>query len=146
MLILPNTAENQAFCREIRDLHKKRNQPLTIHFSEGLTHIHLAAPCLYIQDKRILGKEAKIEGIVKKTTTHYEIHPHEKGKTINLYLDSELVAELEQIHAYVQKKTRQEVILDLFIRGMRAYQAEQQEKQDENQESAAKPNRGSNRN
>lgn len=130
-LILPNTTEYQEICREIRDLHKKRNQPLTIYFSEGLTHIHLEAACLLLPDKRALSKEAKIEGTVKKMAGHYEIVPREKGKTINLYLDSELVAELEQIRSHVASKTQHEVILDMFIRGLRAYQAEKQEEKKE---------------
>ncbi|HZG15216.1 MAG TPA: hypothetical protein VE710_09370 [Candidatus Bathyarchaeia archaeon] len=129
VLTLPNTAEYQMICRDIRDLHKKRNQPLTIRFSEGLTHIQLEAPLLYIPDKRALGREAKIEGTVKKMAGHYEIHPREKGKTIHLFLDSELVTELEQIRSHVKKKTQHDVILDMFIRGLRAYQAEQEEEE-----------------
>jgi hypothetical protein len=126
-LMLPNTPENQALCRQIRDAHKKRSQPLTIRFDEGLTHIILEAPWLYVPDQRALGKDVQIRGQVRKMGAHYEIHPRVKGKTINLHLDSELVAELEQIRAHVASRTQHEVILEMFIRGMRAYQAEQEE-------------------
>ncbi len=126
-ITLPNTADNQERCRHIRDFHKKKGQPLTIRFSEGLTHIILEAPCLYVPDQQTLGKDVTVNGNVKKCTSHYEIHPKGKGKTINLHLDSELVAELEQIRTHVASKTQHEVILEMFIRGMRAYKAEQEE-------------------
>jgi hypothetical protein len=122
-----NTADNQELCRQIRDFHKKKGQPLNIRFDEGLTHIILEAPCLYVPEQKTLGKDAVVNGSVKKCTGHYEIHPRGKGKTINLRLDSELVAELEQIRAHVASKTQHEVILEMFIRGMRAFKAEQEE-------------------
>jgi hypothetical protein len=125
-ITLVNTVENQEYCRQIRDLHKKKKQPLTIRFSEGLTHIVLEAACLYLPDKRLLGRDTVINGYVKKCARHYEIHPRGKGKTINLHLDSELVAELEQIRACVTSKTQHEVIRELFIRGIRSFQSEQQ--------------------
>ncbi|MFY0544269.1 hypothetical protein [Brevibacillus sp. H7] len=122
-----NSTENQELCRHIRDFHKKKGQPLTIRFSEGLTHIVLEAACLYLPNQQALGKDAIVKGSVKKCFSHYEIHPRSKGKTINLHLDSELVAELEQIRAHVASKTQHEVILEMFIRGMRAYREEQEE-------------------
>jgi hypothetical protein len=125
-ITLVNTRENQELCRHIRDLHKKKKQPLTIRFSEGLTHIVLEADCLYLPDQHQLGRDTVIDGYVKKCSRHYEIHPRGKGKTINLHLDSELVAELEQIRTRVTSKTQHEVILELFIRGIRAFQAEQE--------------------
>ncbi|USG68110.1 hypothetical protein NDK47_12845 [Brevibacillus ruminantium] len=123
-LMLTNTFENQEVSRQIRDFHKKKGQPLTVRFSEELTHIVLEAACLYLPSRKALGKEAQIEGVLKKNGTHYEIHPRSKGKTINLHLDSELVAELEQIRTKVSSKTQHEVILEMFIRGLRAYQQE----------------------
>ncbi|WP_039070299.1 hypothetical protein [Brevibacillus borstelensis] len=125
VITLGNTVENQEYSRQIRDLHKKKGQPLTIRFSEELTHIILEAPCLYVPDRNILGKEAVVEGVVKKNGNHLEIHPRSKGKTINLHLDSELVNELEQIRLKVASKTQHDVILEMFVRGLRAYQAEQ---------------------
>lgn len=126
---LPNTIENQDYSRQIRDFHKKRGQPLSIRFSEELTHIVLEAPCLYLPQRKALGKGAIVDGVLKKNGSHYEIHPRSKGKTINLHLDSELVAELEQIRMKVSSKTQHEVILEMFIRGLRAYQAERDERE-----------------
>ncbi|MGD8191220.1 hypothetical protein ACQCN2_14670 [Brevibacillus ginsengisoli] len=121
-----NTVENQDICRQIRRYHKKLEQPLLITFRDEATEIVLEAAILYIPDKKLLPKDATINGLVKKTTTHYEIHPRSKSKTINLHLDSELVAELEQIRQHVQSKTQHDVILEMFIRGMRAYRREQE--------------------
>jgi urease accessory protein UreE len=132
VITLANTLENQERSRQIRDFHKKKGQPLAIRFSEELTHIVLEAPCLYLPDRQVLGADAVVEGSVRKCTGHYEIHPRNKGKTINLHLDSELAAELEQIRARVSSKTQHDVILEMFVRGMRAYLAEQNGDRGEN--------------
>ncbi|MFS0553277.1 hypothetical protein [Brevibacillus sp. 179-C9.3 HS] len=126
VITLENTITNQERSRQIRDLHKKKGQTLAIRFSEDLTHIILEAPCLYIPDHELLDGAVAIVGALKKTAEHYEIHPRSKGKTVNLHLDSELVAELEQIRSLVNSKTQQEVIRELFIRGMRSYLAEKE--------------------
>ncbi|TQR36709.1 hypothetical protein [Brevibacillus brevis] len=126
VLTLENTVANQERSRQIRDLHKKKGQTLAIRFSEELTHIILEAPCLYIPVHEWLDEAVVIEGIVKKSTDYYELHPRAKGKTVNLHLDSELVAELELIRSLVSSKTQQEVLRELFVRGMRSYLAEKE--------------------
>lgn len=125
-ITMANTIETQAICRQIRSYHKKLEQPLHVAFNTDATEISLEAAILYIPDKKLLPNEAVIHGLVKKTAKHYEIHPRAKSKTINLHLDSELVAELEQIRQHVQSKTQHDVILEMFIRGMRAYREEQE--------------------
>lgn len=127
VITLENTVSNQEISRQIRDFHKKKGQPLAIRFSEELTHIILEAPCLYLHDPELLGSDTVIDGHLRKCPGHYEIHPRSKGKTINLHLDSELAAELAHIRALVSSKTQQEVIREMFIRGMRSYLAEQEE-------------------
>lgn len=131
VITLENTVTNQEISRSIRDLHKKKGQPLAIRFSEELTHIILEAPCLYIPDPNQLDDATVIEGQLRQSNGHYEIHPKSKGKTINLHLDSELVAELELIRSRVNSKTQSEVIRELFIRGMRAYLEEEEAVQTE---------------
>ncbi|REK65856.1 MAG: hypothetical protein DF221_04215 [Brevibacillus sp.] len=131
VVTLANTPENQERSRQIRDFHKKKGQPLAIRFSEELTHIVLEAPCLYLPDRKLLGTDAVVDGSGRQCSGHYEIHPRSKGKTINLHLDSELAAELEQIRARVGSKTQHDVILDMVIRGMKAYLAEQDKGRDE---------------
>ncbi|WP_019119290.1 hypothetical protein [Brevibacillus massiliensis] len=126
-LTLPNTTELQAFCRAIRDCHREREQPLAIRFSEQATHIVLEGPVILLPMHPPLPKEAKIVGTVKQVDNRHEIHPQEKGKTINLHLDSELVAELEQIRRHVARKTQHEVILEMFVRGLRSFQQEHPE-------------------
>ncbi|MGG1661220.1 hypothetical protein [Brevibacillus sp. NRS-1366] len=127
VITLKNTPANQEISRQIRDFHKKKGQPLAIRFSEELTHIILEASCLYLHDPKLLDSTTVIDGHLRKSAGHYEIHPRSKGKTINLHLDSELVAELAQIRSLVSSKTQQEVIRELFIRGMRSYLAEKEE-------------------
>ncbi|GEC88448.1 hypothetical protein [Brevibacillus brevis] len=126
VITLENTVANQERSRQIRDLHKKKGQTLAIRFSEELTHIILEAPCLYIPNQEWLDEAIVIEGIVKKSAEYYELHPRTKGKTVNLHLDSELVAELELIRSLVSSKTQQEVLRELFVRGMRSYLAEKE--------------------
>lgn len=131
VIMLENTADNQELSRQIRDFHKKKGQPLAIRFSEELTHIILEAPCLYIPDPAHLDPRTIVDGQIRESGGHGEIHPRHKGKTVNLHLDSELVAELEQIRALVSSKTQHEVIRELFVRGMRAYLAEKEGEQSE---------------
>ena len=126
-ILFPNTSENQKIARQIRNFHKELQQPLKVFFSEDATQLVLEAACLFVPDKSLLPTDAIINGLVNKTASHYEIQPRTKGKTINLHLDSELVAELEQIRKYVQSKTQHDVILEMFIRGIRAYREEQDE-------------------
>ncbi|MGG4442226.1 hypothetical protein [Brevibacillus fortis] len=126
VITLENTVTNQERSRQIRDLHKKKGQPLAIRFSEELTHIILEAPCLYIRHHEWLDEAVVIEGTIKKSAEYYELHPRTKGKTVNLHLDSELVAELELIRSLVSSKTQQEVLRELFVRGMRSYLAEKE--------------------
>ncbi|MGN7470412.1 hypothetical protein [Brevibacillus sp. SAFN-007a] len=131
VIMLENTVDNQELSRQIRDFHKKKGQPLAIRFSEALTHIILEAPCLYLPDPTQLDPRAILDGHIRQTAGHGEVHPRSKGKTVNLHLDSELVAELEQIRALVSSKTQQEVVRELFVRGMRAYLAEKESGQSE---------------
>ncbi|GED29214.1 hypothetical protein [Brevibacillus centrosporus] len=126
-ITLENTVPNQELSRRIRDFHKKKGQPLAIRFSEELTHIILEAPCLYVPAPQQLDDKAIVDGQVRKSADYFEIHPKSKGKTINLHLDSELVAELEMIRSRVSSKTQSEVIRELFIRGMRSYLREEEE-------------------
>ncbi|MED4780901.1 hypothetical protein [Brevibacillus choshinensis] len=134
VITLENTITNQEISRSIRDLHKKKGQPLAIRFSEELTHIILEAPCLYVIDPNQFDDKTVIDGQLRHSSGCYELHPRSKGKTINLHLDSELVAELELIRSRVNSKTQSEVIRELFIRGMRSYLAEEEEGQTEQSE------------
>lgn len=125
VLTLQNNAVNQERSRQIRDYHKKKGQTLTIRFSEDLAHILLEAPCLFIPDPSLLGEGAVLDGWVKTCPDHLELYPQQEGTTIHLQLDSELMAELEQIRSLVSSKTQAEVIQEMLMRGLRSYQAEQ---------------------
>lgn len=65
-----------------------------------------------------------IEGQTKETEKGYEVRPKDKGKTINLHLDAELVAELNEIKNHVMSKTQHDIILDLFKKGLDQYNKE----------------------
>jgi hypothetical protein len=126
-ITLKNDLENQELSRQIRDFHKKKGQPLAIRFSEELTHICLEAPCLFIPSACLLGQDAVITGSLRTFSTHAEIVPAKSGETINLYLNSELIAELEHIRSLVSHKTKHEVIQEILMRGLRSYLAEREE-------------------
>jgi len=125
VLTLQNTAVNQEKSRQIRDYHKKNGQPLTIRFSEELTHIILEAPCLFLPAATQLDETAVVDGWIKECSDHLEIYPLQEGTTIQLRLDSELIKELKQIRTLVNRKTQAEVIQEMLMRGLRAFQEEQ---------------------
>lgn len=127
VITMKNHRTNQEISRQIRDYHKKKGQPLAIRFSEELTHIILEAPCLFIPSPDLLDKEAVITGTLRSTHDHVEIVPVKSGETIHLYLDSELIAELEQIRSLVNDKTQDEVIQEMLMRGLRSYLSEQKD-------------------
>jgi hypothetical protein len=126
-ITMKNHLENQEISRQIRDFHKKKGQPLAIRFSEELTHIILEAPCLFIPSPSFLCTDAMITGTVRTFPNHTEIVPAKSGETINLYLNSELIAELEQIRSLVSHKTQDEVIQEMLMRGLRSYLSEREE-------------------
>jgi len=127
VISMKNHVENQEISRQIRDYHKKKGQPLAIRFSEELTHIILEAPCLFIPDPSMLKQDVCISGTVRVYADHAEIYPRKTGSTIHLFLDSELIDELEQIRAHVKNKTQDEVISELLMRGLRSYHSERKD-------------------
>jgi len=64
---------------------------------------------------------------VRVYADHAEIYPRKTGSTIHLFLDSELIDELEQIRAHVKNKTQDEVISELLMRGLRSYHSERKD-------------------
>lgn len=127
-ITMKNDLANQEISRQIRDFHKKKGQPLAIRFSEELTHIILEAPCLFIPSPTLLGEEMMITGIVRTYSDHVEIVAPKSGETIHLYLNSELIAELELIRSLVNHKTQDEVIQEMLMRGLRSYLSEHKQK------------------
>lgn len=79
---------------------------------------------IYLPDRRMLTQDVSVEGQLKEKGKGYEIIPKDKGKTVNLHLDSELVAELEQIKLHFHHKTQHDVLLELFKKGIDQYKTE----------------------
>lgn len=124
VITMKNDLANQEISRQIRDFHKKKGQPLAIRFSEELTHIILEAPCLFVPSPSLLDEETMITGTLRTFSDHVEIVPAKSGATIHLYLNSELIAELEHIRSLVNHKTQDEVIQEMLLRGLRSYLSE----------------------
>lgn len=123
---LPNTVENQEIARKIKQANEKANNALDISFEKDLSKIFFEGDWILIPDKSYFSNDIIIEGYAKETENSYEIRPKDKGKTINLHLDAELVAELNEIKNHVMSKTQHDIILDLFKKGLDQYNKENQ--------------------
>ncbi|MGO0061227.1 hypothetical protein ACTID9_14600 [Brevibacillus fluminis] len=123
-ITLENNACNQEKGRLIRDANRELGYPLHISFSEDLTRIVMEGEHIYLPDREMLSPDLSVEGQLKEKGKGYEIFPKDKGKTVNLHLDSELVAELEQIKQHFHHKTQHDVLLELFKKGIDQYKTE----------------------
>ncbi|WP_035101279.1 hypothetical protein [Aneurinibacillus terranovensis] len=124
---IKNTNENILIARKIRDENKNQNEKMKIHFSEDASKIIIEAEKIYIPDKRLLTDEMTINGVLHSRGKGVEIIAKEKGKTVNLHLDAELVKEIDNIRSYVKSKTQHDVLLELFKKGIEQYKKEQEE-------------------
>ncbi|KMY53301.1 hypothetical protein AC623_04270 [Bacillus sp. FJAT-27231] len=123
---LPNTVANQEIARKIKQANQKANNTLDISFEKDLTTIYFEGDWILIPDKSWFSDHIIVEGQAKELENSYEIRPKNRGKTINLHLDAELVAELNEIKNHVMSKTQHDIILDLFKKGLDQYNKENQ--------------------
>ncbi|MEK4030608.1 hypothetical protein MKZ02_19020 [Pseudobacillus sp. FSL P4-0506] len=121
---LLNTVQNQEIARKIKQANQAANNTLDISFEKDLSKIFFEGDFIFIPDKSWLSDDMVIEGQTKETEKGYEVRPKDKGKTINLHLDAELVAELNEIKNHVMSKTQHDIILDLFKKGLDQYNKE----------------------
>ncbi|WP_338752983.1 hypothetical protein [Bacillus sp. FJAT-52991] len=123
-IVLENTVPNQEIARKIKQANQQANHFLTISFEQDLSKIYFEGEVIILPDKSCFSEEMILEGFAKKTEQGYEIKPKDKGKTINLHLDANLVAELNEIKNHVISKTQHDIILDLFKKGLDQYNKE----------------------
>lgn len=121
---LKNNKENQAIARQIRDHNLHLENKVTISFEAGLSEILFSGEKILIPravwDKKLF----IIDGEAREEKNNCVIEPSEKGKTVNLHLDAELVDELNKIKEHVLSKTQHEIVLDLFKKGLHQYKSE----------------------
>ncbi|WP_053362871.1 hypothetical protein [Bacillus sp. FJAT-27251] len=121
---LANTVSNQEKARNIREANRKADNMLDISFKEDLTEIFFEGERILIPEKSWFHEDMLINGMLKERDGTIEIIPQDKGKTVNLHLDAELVAELNEIKNHVMSKTQHDIILELFKKGLDQYNKE----------------------
>jgi hypothetical protein len=121
---IKNTNENILIARKIRDENKHVCEKFNLRFTEDNSTIIIEGEKLIIPEKKLLTKEMKINGILKPLPNGFEILDEEKGKTVNLHLDAELVKEINIIRSYVKSKTQHDVLLELFKKGLEQFKKE----------------------
>ncbi|MFT9848012.1 hypothetical protein [Aneurinibacillus sp. REN35] len=121
---IKNTNDNILIARKIRDANKGAIEGFTLKFTEDNSAIVIEGEKLFIPDKMLLTSDMKISGMIKPLPDGFEILDEEKGKTVNLHLDAELVKEINVIRSYVKSKTQHDVLLELFKKGLEQYKKE----------------------
>lgn len=120
-LKLPNSLEYQELSRQIRDLNKSQQNDVTISFSEDLKKIVVEGETIFLPDDSALDEQAECSGEIKSRDQLVKIVPEDRGKTVNLHLDFHLAKELEEIRKHVSSKTQQDILLDIFKKGIQQY-------------------------
>ncbi len=126
-LTLDNTLDNQHVSRRIKESNREKNNDIAISFSNDLKKIVLEGESIYVPDAHVLEREdIRVSGEVKCHEGGCEITAKEKGKTVNLHLDSHLVEELDQIRKHVSSRTQHDLLLEIFIRGIKDIKSERE--------------------
>ncbi|MGP7818179.1 hypothetical protein [Niallia sp. 01092] len=121
---MKNTTKNQEIGRKIRDSNHKDGNLIEISFNSDLSEIFFEGEEISITQKEWFSNDMLVEGQLKEKENGYIILPKDKGKTINLYLDSELVKELNEIRRHVISKTQHDIVLEVFKKGLDHYKKE----------------------
>lgn len=121
---MKNTLENQQIGRKIRYANREISNSVEINFEKDLSEFHIEGKFIWIPKKTWFSNKMLIEGQVKEKGDGIEIKPKERGKTINLHLDADLVSELNEIRKHVLGKTQHDLVLELFKKGMDQYNKE----------------------
>ncbi|MGM0903477.1 hypothetical protein [Mesobacillus maritimus] len=121
---LENNVPNQETARKIREANRDANNPIDISFKEDLTEIFFEGERIFIPEKAMFTEEMLVHGQVKEKAGALEISPKDKGKTVNLHLDADLVAELNEIKNHIVSKTQHDIILEIFKKGIDQYNKE----------------------
>ncbi|MFC0271818.1 hypothetical protein ACFFIX_10165 [Metabacillus herbersteinensis] len=121
---LKNTISNQEIARKMREANREANNLIDISFKEDLSEIFFEGERILIPEKAWFDEDMLVKGQAKEKDSAIEILPQDIGKTINLHLDAELVAELNEIKNHIMSKTQHDIILDLFKKGLDQYNKE----------------------
>ncbi|WP_240376845.1 hypothetical protein [Bacillus piscicola] len=121
---MKNTLDNQKKAREIRDANRDNTKLAEITFSDDLKEIYFEGEGIWIPDKTWYSKDMLVEGQAKEKNGGIEIQPVDKGKTVNIHLDADLVAELNEIRDHVMSKSQHDIVLELFKKGIDQYNKE----------------------
>ncbi len=121
---LTNTTKNQELARKIRDANQEIDNSINISFNKDLTEIYFEGEYIWIPEKNWFNEEMVLEGQAKMKENGYDIQPKDKGKTVNIHIDADLVAELNEIKQHVLNKTQHDIVLELFKKGLDQYNKE----------------------
>ncbi|MED0735924.1 hypothetical protein [Aneurinibacillus thermoaerophilus] len=122
---MKNTNENILVARKFRDKNKYNVENFNLYFSEDNSTIIIEGNKLLIPCKKFPLPNIKIKGLLHPRGEEFELVDGEKGKTVNLHLDAELVKEINAIRSYVKSKTQHEALLEVFKKGLEQYKKEQ---------------------
>ncbi|HZG72231.1 MAG TPA: hypothetical protein VEY51_11920 [Chondromyces sp.] len=121
---LKNTTMNQEIARKIKEANREAGNALDISFKKDLTEIFFEGEQIIIPEKSWFSDDMLVKGQAKERNNGIEIVPKDRGKTVNLHLDAELVSELNEIKNHVTSKTQHDIILELFKKGLDQYNKE----------------------
>ena len=131
-VMLVNTAENIKTARTIRQLNQEKDAILTAHFSDDYHEIYLQGEMIYLPQNVFVHKDFTIvDGELVTLRGECCILDRNRSKTVNVHLDSELVAEINAIKDYIAlnktrvqdlnlpaEGTQHEIILAMLKRGI----------------------------
>lgn len=128
---LLNTTENIKFARQIRILNQKEDANIEVYFSMDYTKIHFSGEIIYLPKEVTHLKEFTIlEGELVTLRGESCILDRNRAKTVNIHLNSELVAEINAIRDYITlnknlaknittgEGTQHEILLEMLRRGI----------------------------
>ncbi|SEM70393.1 hypothetical protein SAMN05192533_10523 [Mesobacillus persicus] len=121
---LENTVANQELARKIREANRLAENTIDISFKDDLSEIFFEGERIVIPEKSWFEESMLVKGQAKEKDKGIEIFPQDKGKTVNLHLDAELVSELNEIKNHTMSKTQHDLILELFKKGLDQYNKE----------------------
>ncbi|QSO49249.1 hypothetical protein [Alicyclobacillus mengziensis] len=128
---LLNTSDNIKLARQVRDLNQKKDASVEVRFSVDYREIHFSGEIIYLPQEVTLLKEFTIvEGELVTLRGESCILDRNRAKTVNVHLDSELVAEINAIRDYIAlnknraknitsgEGTQHEILLEMLRRGI----------------------------
>lgn|GEM_PF-6350360 len=126
-VILRNTPKNLKLSRQIRDLNQSEDASIDIHFSDDYQQVYFSGELIYLPHQVVSeGDFAVSNGELVTLRGKYCVLNRNRAKTVNVHLDSDLVAEINAIRDYISlhkslitpEGTQHEIILEMLRRGI----------------------------